>query len=30
VFLQLSRTGLFGTKWAFFHLENYDLQEVFL
>jgi hypothetical protein len=28
VFLQLSLICLFGTKWAFLHLENYDLEEV--
>jgi hypothetical protein len=30
VFLQLSWIVLFGTKWASFHLENYDLQKIFL
>ena len=30
VFLQLSWVGLFGTKWAFIHLENCDLQELFI
>jgi hypothetical protein len=30
VFLQLSWVGLFGTKWAFLHLENCDLLEVFI
>jgi hypothetical protein len=30
VFLQLRCIGLFGKKWAFLPLENYDLQEVFL
>jgi hypothetical protein len=30
VFLQLSCIDLFATKWAFQHIENYDLQEAFL
>jgi hypothetical protein len=30
IFLQISRIGLFGTKRAFLHLENYDWQEDFL
>jgi hypothetical protein len=30
LFLQLSQRGLFGTKWALLHIENYDLQRVFL
>jgi hypothetical protein len=30
LFLHISWIGLFGTKWAFLHLENYDLQELFL
>jgi hypothetical protein len=28
VFLQLSWIGLFGAKWAFFHLKSSDVQEV--
>jgi hypothetical protein len=27
VFLQIGKTGLFGTKWAFLHLENYDFRK---
>jgi hypothetical protein len=30
VFLQLSRIALFGVKWTFLHLENYDFQYLFL
>jgi hypothetical protein len=30
VFVQLNWIGLFGTKWAFLHPENSDLQKVFL
>jgi hypothetical protein len=30
VFLHLKWIVLFATKWAFLHLENTDLQEVFL
>jgi hypothetical protein len=30
IFLQFGWIGLFGTKCAFLHLENYDFQEVFL
>jgi hypothetical protein len=30
VFLELKWICLFGTKWAFLHLENSDLQEAFL
>jgi hypothetical protein len=30
VFLPLGWIGLFGTKWAFLHCENYGFQEVFL
>jgi hypothetical protein len=30
VFLHLSWIGLFGSKWAFLHLESCNLQEVFL
>jgi hypothetical protein len=30
LFHHLSQIGLFGTKWAFLHLENHDFQEVFL
>jgi hypothetical protein len=29
-FFQLTWIGLFGTKWVFLHLENPDLQEIFL
>jgi hypothetical protein len=30
VFFQLRWICLFGTKWAFLHLEKYDLHEIFL